>query len=104
MLFDRIEYKKAEGLHESAKASKAAVKEKHEGIKKDTDAKLAKVLTPDQNKKLEVIKAEKKGQELGNINIVDNGKVIKTVPLVALEDVAEGGIISRAIDYVKLKI
>lgn len=46
----------------------------------------------------------KKGQELGNINIVDNGKVIKTVPLVALEDVAEGGIISRAIDYVKLKI
>ncbi len=46
----------------------------------------------------------KKGQELGNINIVDNGKVIKTVSLVALEDVAQGGIISRAIDYVKLKI
>ena len=46
----------------------------------------------------------KKGLELGNINIVDNGKVIKTVPLVAFEDVAEGEIISRAIDYVKLKI
>lgn len=58
-------FKKAEGLHESAKASKAAVKEKHEGIKKDTDAKLAKVLTPDQNKKLEVIKAEKKEHHKG---------------------------------------
>ncbi|MDN5681967.1 MAG: serine-type D-Ala-D-Ala carboxypeptidase, partial [Ewingella sp.] len=46
----------------------------------------------------------KKGQELGSINIVDNGKTIKTIPLVALEDVAKGGMFSRLVDYVKLKI
>lgn len=46
----------------------------------------------------------KKGQELGSINIVDNGKTIKTIPLVALEDVAQGGMFSRLVDYVKLKI
>jgi len=45
-----------------------------------------------------------KGQDVGTINIVDNGKVIKTVPLVALEDLPKGGIVSRAIDYIKLKI
>jgi D-alanyl-D-alanine carboxypeptidase (penicillin-binding protein 5/6) len=46
----------------------------------------------------------RKGQEVGSINIVDNGKVIKTVPLVALDDLPKGGIFSRAIDYIKLKI
>jgi len=46
----------------------------------------------------------KKGDAVGTINIVDNGKVIKTVPLVALEDLPKGGIVSRAIDYIKLKI
>jgi len=45
-----------------------------------------------------------KGQSVGTINIVDNGKIIKTVPLVALEDTPKGGIVSRAIDYIKLKI
>lgn len=58
-------FKKAESLHESAKASKAVIKEKHDRIKKDTDAKLAKVLTAEQSKKLELIKAEKKEHHQG---------------------------------------
>jgi protein CpxP len=58
-------FKKAGILRESAKSANTAVKERHEGIKKDTEAKLAKVLTADQNKKLELIKAEKQEHHQG---------------------------------------
>jgi D-alanyl-D-alanine carboxypeptidase (penicillin-binding protein 5/6) len=46
----------------------------------------------------------KKGQSVGQINIVDQGKVIKTLPLVVLDGMQKGGLISRAIDYVKLTL
>ncbi|MFZ4833766.1 serine-type D-Ala-D-Ala carboxypeptidase DacD [Rouxiella sp. Mn2063] len=45
-----------------------------------------------------------KGQQVGTINIVDGDKTIKTLPLVALEDVPKGGMVSRLVDYVKLKL
>ena len=45
-----------------------------------------------------------KGQAVGKINIVDQGKVLKSIPLVVLEPVKQGSLFSRAVDYVKLKI
>jgi D-alanyl-D-alanine carboxypeptidase (penicillin-binding protein 5/6) len=45
-----------------------------------------------------------KGQQVGNINILDNGKLVKTLPLVVLADVSEGGFFSRMIDYVHQKL
>lgn len=44
------------------------------------------------------------GQAIGEIRISDNGKVLKTLPLVALQPVNQGGMFSRLMDYVKLKI
>ncbi|PLR33141.1 serine-type D-Ala-D-Ala carboxypeptidase DacD [Chimaeribacter coloradensis] len=45
-----------------------------------------------------------KGQAVGKINIVDQGKVLKSIPLVVLEPVKQGSLFSRAVDYIKLKI
>ncbi|CAI1763896.1 D-alanyl-D-alanine carboxypeptidase dacD precursor [Serratia quinivorans] len=44
------------------------------------------------------------GQSVGEIRISDNGKVLKTLPLVVLQPVNQGGMFSRLMDYVKLKI
>lgn len=44
-----------------------------------------------------------KGQQVGTIYLKLNGEDIATYPLVALEDVAEGGIFSRMIDYIKMQ-
>ena len=44
-----------------------------------------------------------KGQQVGSIYLKLNGEDIATYPLVALEDVAEGGYFSRMIDYVKMQ-
>lgn len=44
------------------------------------------------------------GQTIGEIRISDNGKLLKTLPLVALQPVQQGGAFSRLMDYVKLKI
>jgi D-alanyl-D-alanine carboxypeptidase (penicillin-binding protein 5/6) len=44
------------------------------------------------------------GQSVGEIRISDNGKVVKTLPLVVLQPVNQGGMFSRLMDYVKLKI
>jgi D-alanyl-D-alanine carboxypeptidase (penicillin-binding protein 5/6) len=45
-----------------------------------------------------------KGQTVGEIRISDNGQVVKTLPLVALQAVPQGGAFSRLMDYVKLKL
>lgn len=45
-----------------------------------------------------------KGQTVGEIRISDNGQVVKTLPLVALQAVPQGGVFSRLVDYVKLKL
>lgn len=45
-----------------------------------------------------------KGQTVGEIRISDNGQVVKTLPLVALQAVPQGGVFSRLADYVKLKL
>lgn len=45
-----------------------------------------------------------KGQIVGEIRISDNGQVVKTLPLVALRAVPQGGVFSRLADYVKLKL
>ncbi|HGM5911579.1 TPA: serine-type D-Ala-D-Ala carboxypeptidase, partial [Serratia marcescens] len=45
-----------------------------------------------------------KGQNVGEIRISDNGQVVKTLPLVALRAVPQGGVFSRLADYVKLKL
>ena len=44
-----------------------------------------------------------KGQQVGTVYLKLNGEDIATYPLVALEDVAEGGFFSRMIDYVKMQ-
>ena len=44
-----------------------------------------------------------KGQQVGTIYLKLNGEDIATYPLVALEDVAEGGFFSRMIDYIKMQ-
>ncbi|MDW5498418.1 serine-type D-Ala-D-Ala carboxypeptidase DacD [Pseudomonas lundensis] len=46
----------------------------------------------------------KQGQSIGEIRISDNGKVLKTLPLVALQPVNQGGMFSRLMDYLKLKV
>ncbi|HEJ7139868.1 TPA: serine-type D-Ala-D-Ala carboxypeptidase, partial [Serratia marcescens] len=45
-----------------------------------------------------------KGQTVGEIRISDNGQVVKTLPLVALQAVPQGGVFSRLMDYMKLKL
>lgn len=45
-----------------------------------------------------------KGQTVGEIRISDNGQVVKTLPLVALQAVPQGGVFSRLVDYVKLRL
>ncbi len=42
------------------------------------------------------------GQALGTANLSVDGKTLRTLPLVALADVAEGGLFTRAIDTVRL--
>lgn len=44
-----------------------------------------------------------KGQEVGKIFIQLDGKDFRQLPLVALEDVGEGGMLSRALDWLRLK-
>ncbi|WP_420136181.1 serine-type D-Ala-D-Ala carboxypeptidase DacD [Serratia liquefaciens] len=44
------------------------------------------------------------GQTIGEIRISDNGKLLKTLPLVALQPVQQGGVFSRLMDFIKLKI
>ncbi|SEI01415.1 D-alanyl-D-alanine carboxypeptidase (penicillin-binding protein 5/6) [Rheinheimera pacifica] len=44
-----------------------------------------------------------KGQQVGTIYLKLNGEDIATYPLVALEDVAQGGFFSRIIDYIKMQ-
>lgn len=44
-----------------------------------------------------------KGQQVGSIYLKLNGEDIATYPLVALEDVAEGGLFSRLVDYIKMQ-
>lgn len=40
----------------------------------------------------------KKGQQVGTVNVMQGGKVVSTTPLVALQDVAEGGFFRRLWD------
>lgn len=44
-----------------------------------------------------------KGQQVGTVYLKLNGEDIASYPMVALEDVAEGGFFSRMIDYIKMK-
>lgn len=44
------------------------------------------------------------GQTVGEIRISDNGQLLKTLPLVVLQPVKQGGMFSRLMDYVKLKV
>ena len=44
-----------------------------------------------------------KGQQVGNVYIKLDGEDIANYPLVALEDVAEGGFFSRMVDYIKMQ-
>jgi len=44
-----------------------------------------------------------KGQQVGSIYLKLNGEDIATYPLVALEDINEGGFFSRMIDYIKMQ-
>jgi serine-type D-Ala-D-Ala carboxypeptidase (penicillin-binding protein 5/6) len=44
-----------------------------------------------------------KGQQVGSIFLKLNGEDIATYPLVALEDINEGGFFSRMIDYIKMQ-
>jgi len=46
----------------------------------------------------------KAGQQLGTVTIMLNGKAVRTVPLVALKDVPEGGFFHRIVDSVRMLI
>jgi serine-type D-Ala-D-Ala carboxypeptidase (penicillin-binding protein 5/6) len=51
----------------------------------------------------DVIKAPfKAGQELGNLTVVLNGEMLVDIPLVAINEVAEAGILARLWDSIKL--
>ncbi|GLR70494.1 D-alanyl-D-alanine carboxypeptidase [Agaribacter marinus] len=45
-----------------------------------------------------------KGQEVGILQLKLDDKVVATYPLVTLEEVQEGGLIDKAMDYISLKI
>jgi protein CpxP len=59
-------FQKAERMHKSGHEAKEAQKDQHKAIKKETEAKLDKVLNADQKKKLEVLKTEKKAKKEKN--------------------------------------
>ncbi|CAI0919386.1 serine-type D-Ala-D-Ala carboxypeptidase DacD [Serratia entomophila] len=46
----------------------------------------------------------KQGQTVGEIRVSDNGQLLKTLPLVVLQPVDQGGMFSRLMDYLKLKV
>jgi len=50
----------------------------------------------------EITAPVKKGQALGTLNISLDGAIISEVPLVALQDIEEGGIWRRSVDGIKL--
>lgn len=56
-------FNKSEALHKSGHDAKKAQKDQHDAIKKETDAKLDRILTADQKKKLAAIKTEKKAKK-----------------------------------------
>ncbi|MFB9847104.1 serine hydrolase [Oceanisphaera arctica] len=45
-----------------------------------------------------------KGEQVGTLHLKLDGKDVMTMPLVALEEVEQGGIFSRLIDYIKLLV
>ena len=53
-------FNKSEALHKPGHDAKKAQKDQHDVIKKETDAKLDRILNAGQKKKLAAIKAEKK--------------------------------------------
>ena len=55
-------YKKNEELHKQTSADRKAKKDQHVASKKETDAKIDKVLTSDQKKKLEDLRTAKKAR------------------------------------------
>lgn len=56
-------FKKSEEWHKQSKDARKTMKDKHEEAKKASDTKLDQVLTPEQKKKLETLKAEKKDKK-----------------------------------------
>lgn len=55
-------YKQTEAWHKQTSADRKAKKDQHMASKKETDAKIDKVLTPDQKKKLEDLRTAKKAR------------------------------------------
>ncbi|MFP2770726.1 serine hydrolase [Oceanisphaera sp. KMM 10153] len=45
-----------------------------------------------------------KGEQVGTLHLKLDGKDVMTMPLVALEEVEQGGVFSRLIDYIKLLV
>ncbi|GAA3536581.1 D-alanyl-D-alanine carboxypeptidase family protein [Zobellella aerophila] len=45
-----------------------------------------------------------RGEQVGTLHLTLAGEEVRTLPLVALEDIEQGGIFSRLIDYIKLLI
>lgn len=55
-------YKQTEAWHKQTSADRKAKKDQHMASKKETDAKIDQVLTPDQKKKLEDLRTAKKAR------------------------------------------
>lgn len=55
--------KKSEAWHAKSKDARKEMKTQHDALKKETDAKLDKVLNAEQKKKLDVIQSEKKDKK-----------------------------------------
>jgi len=58
-------YKQNEAWHKESSADRKAKKDQHIASKKETDTKIDQVLTPDQKKKLEDLRAAKKARMQG---------------------------------------
>jgi D-alanyl-D-alanine carboxypeptidase (penicillin-binding protein 5/6) len=52
----------------------------------------------------EVIAPVAKGQTVGTLKVTLTDKELARIPLVALEDIPQGGFLKRAIDQIKLAI
>jgi protein CpxP len=56
-------FQKAESMHKSGHEAKQVQKDQHKAIKRETEAKLDKVINPEQKKKLAALQAEKKAKK-----------------------------------------
>jgi serine-type D-Ala-D-Ala carboxypeptidase (penicillin-binding protein 5/6) len=84
---------------EKDEVSLGAQKDVKYTLEKGTESAVEKKVTVDPR----VVAPIKKGQVLGSVSLVYRGQEIQKLPLVAMEDVAQGGFFKRIIDSIRLQ-